>query len=55
MIENGKSQDIDTIIHEAVHPLERELLERPGSQKQNRIRRGRQGLGFGGTCLGVPF
>lgn len=27
LVENGKSQDVDTIIHEAVHSLERELLE----------------------------
>lgn len=27
LVENGKSQDVDAVIHEAVHPLERELLE----------------------------
>lgn len=29
LIEDGESQDVDTVVHEAVHPLQRELLERP--------------------------
>lgn len=27
LVENGKSQDVDAIIHEAVYPLERKLLK----------------------------
>lgn len=27
LVEDGKAQNVDTIIHKAVHPLERELLK----------------------------
>lgn len=34
LVENGEPQDVDTIVHKAVHSLEGELLERPSSQKE---------------------
>lgn len=34
LVENGKSQDVDTVIHEAVHALERELLEKPTVRRE---------------------
>lgn len=34
LVENGKSQDVDTIVHQAVHSLERELLKDPGVREQ---------------------
>lgn len=29
LVEDGKSQDVDTVVHKAVHSLERELLQDP--------------------------